>query len=157
MENFTNNGYQVITDKRSIPFNQALTGTIQTKGVSLTGVGTSFISQLPAGSYIVNLGAWELRRVVRIQSDTSAVLDKPFSVDLPALTVGQCIPGDKASPFEISVEVEQENPAALLWNQTFKGILTYSKASRDRSAARDIVHPIIVDASGTQMKVSFLY
>lgn len=151
--NYTNNIYTVISDKRSIPFNKPLTGTISTVGNVVIGVGTKFRSELPAGSWVVDLPNWELRKVITVHDDLRVDLDHPFTSDIAALTVGQAIHDDEAKVIEISIEVTASNPPALVNNVSFTGITTMTKTSISRSGQGDRVDPIIVDASGTEMRV----
>lgn len=155
--NYTNNIYTVISDKRSLPFNSPLTGTISTQGDVVIGVGTKFRDELPAGSWLIDLHNWELRKVMRVHDDLRVDLDHAFSSDMPALTVGQAIHADKANPVEISIEVTASNAPALVNNTSFTGILTDSKTSISRSGQNDRVDPMIVDADGTEMRVFILY
>lgn len=155
--NYSNNFYGVISDKRSIPFNTALTGTISTDNIFVIGVGTKFKTELPAGSWLLDLANWELRRVSSVEDDLKVILDHPFTSNIATLTVGQAIHVDRANAIEISMEVTASNPPAQLFGVSFTGILTLSKSSSTRSAQNDRVDPQIVDASGTEMRISFLY
>lgn len=151
------NIYQVISDKRSVPFNTTSTGTASVTGRAIVGVGTLFKTELQAGSYVVLLSANECRKVVRTDSDTIAFLETPFSVNIGPGSPIQIINHWKTNPIEISLKIDDADPAGQLNGQSFDGILTLSKASRDRSARRDLVEPIVVDATGTSMKVNILY
>jgi hypothetical protein len=147
------NIYEVVTDKRSIPFNQAGTGTITTFGTAIVGVGTAFLTELKAGSYLVSESQWETRRVYRVDSDTSAFMDEAFTSDLGS-AAPSIIPWYLAKAVEIDLKTSSN---ILLDNKAFTGILNISKASRDRSSARDIVKPIMVDATGGTLNVNILY
>jgi hypothetical protein len=155
--NYSNNTYDVITDKRSIPYSSNGLGTISTSGITVVGVGTKFLSQMPMGSVLVDLNSWEWRKVLSVTSDTEATLTKPFTIDLAVLTVPNIIHETKLNNVEISLKVKDTDPDALLDNKVFNGILTLSKASRETSSTRDFVDPIIVDASGTFMNVLIMY
>lgn len=78
----TNPFYDNITDKRSIPYNVAQSGSIVTFGTGVKGTGTLFLTQMKPGSYIVDLAAWELRRVIDVKSNVLAYLEEPFTVDI---------------------------------------------------------------------------
>ncbi len=155
--NFSNNTYDIITDNRSIPYNVAGTGTILTEGIAVVGVGTSFLSELQAGSVLVDLTQWEWRKVVNVENDLLAYIEKPFTIDIAALTTPEIIHKSKRSVVEISLEIKTANPAGLLDNKAFSGGITLSKADREGSAARDFIDPIIVDATGTFINVSLIY
>jgi hypothetical protein len=146
--------YETITDKRSIPFNSSGTGTIATHGIAIVGTGTQFTTELRVGSYLVDLSQWEARRVYRVDSDTIAFLEKPFTLDIAALTVPEIVAQHQVKVKEISISTAG---TALVNNASFTGSLTLSKASDSRSSRSDLIAPIIVDASGTQMQVSVLY
>lgn len=150
------NVYAVITDKRSIPFNSNGTGTIETFGEAVVGTGTAFTTEMKVGSYLVSESQWQVRRVRRVDSDTVAFLDKPFTSNL-ASAAPSIIPWYSASPKMIALEVKSTDPDALIDNVAFTGILNLDKSGNDRSSFRDIVKPIVVDASGTEMKVDILY
>jgi hypothetical protein len=65
------------------------TGTITTLGNVVSGTSTVF-SKLPIGTYIYNhgqsatAGIFEVRRIVDINGDGIAYLDKPFTTDITA-------------------------------------------------------------------------
>ena len=160
MQNFTNNQTTIITGKQSIPVSANKTGTISTVGTAVVGVGTKFITEMPPGSFVVDLNAWELRRVASVSSDTLAYLVNAFSVDISAGTTPNLIHAAlpfPARPAEIAISIDGANPNGLLFNQSFGGELDLSKAQRDRSSASDRVDPIIVDATGTFMNVLVIY
>lgn len=58
-----------------------LTGTGSTSGINVTGVGTDFVNEVDFPVYLKN-GA-EYRRIVYVNSATSAVINAPFTSDLP--------------------------------------------------------------------------
>lgn len=158
--NHTNNTYDVITDKRAIPYASNGTGTIITTGIAITGTGTSFLSELPAGSWIVDLTQDELRKVVRVDSDTVAILDYAFTSDLSSQTPSIIAKKD-TSVTEVSIIIPLVDEAGTSYtfgkinNKTFPSGLPFelSKAGRDDSDTQDFIDPVIVDATGTLMCV----
>lgn len=148
--------YSVITDKRTLPFNETATGTVSTFGKAVVGVGTLFETEMKAGSWIVDLTNWEMCRVNRVDTDLVAFMDTAFTSDLASAAL-VIIPWYKAYPKEISIEIDAANAAGLLNDADFTGILTISKASSDRSARKNNIDPVMVDASGTEMKINILY
>lgn len=162
--NYTNNDYDVITDKRSIPYSSAGTGTISTLGTGVVGAGTAFRSEAPAGSWFVDLSQNELRKVKTVESDTVIYLEQAFSSDIAALTTPQIIHQKLTNVFEISVIIPlvdasgTANAFGKINNKTFPSGLPYelSKAGRDENSQRDFIDPIIVDATSTTMLVSTL-
>lgn len=149
--------YQLITTKRSIPLNSAKTGTIATYGLSVVGTNTLFLTEMIAGSYIVDLTQWEVRRVERVDSDTSAVLSQAFTANISAGTTPSVIRKQIASPREISIAIDSTSANGVLNNLAFSGSLTISKSSSDRTSQWDNIMPIIVDGTGTTIKASILY
>lgn len=149
--------YEVITDKRSIPFNESGTGTIATFGLAVVGTGTAFLTEMQAGSYLVDLTQWEFRRVIRVDSDTQAYLSEAFTSNIAAGTTPEIIKKQFASPSEVSIKIPSSEPDGLLDNKTFSGILTKSKSSLDRSSQWDRIGPWIVDATGTEMRINIIY
>jgi len=63
----------------------ALAGTWSGSNVFLTGIGTAAISEIVGPLYVTNGAEW--RRVTRVISDTSIVIDSPFSASLSGTTL----------------------------------------------------------------------
>lgn len=155
MANFKNTNYFYITDKRTIPFNETATGTCSTNGIRVNGVGTAFRSEMRAGSWLVDLTNDEIRQVDQVESDTVAYLKQAFTSDL-AIGAFQIIKATSTQVVSISVQVPSSAATgALVDGETFpKGTsLTFSKDGRDSNKSKDIVDPIIVDATGTGVQV----
>ena len=70
------------------PYTQRLSGTISSNGASVTGEGTEFTAELHPGDSIIVLlkDGEEARKVDKIESATSLLLDKAFSDDLSSGT-----------------------------------------------------------------------
>lgn len=66
-----------------------LTGTGSTSGTVLTGVGTDFVNQVDFPMYL-KFGL-EYRAIVYVNSSTSAVIDAPFTNNMPAGTTLQVV------------------------------------------------------------------
>lgn len=150
-----NSNYFLITDKRTIPFNQAGTGTLKTVGTTVLGTGTLFATEMPAGSWVVDLTQDEVRRVTRVDSNTRAYLSQEFTVDLAASTAVDLIPRNNDRAVSISVQIPAGSGDGEIDGQVMpEGTsLTFSKDSRSHSGGRDLVDPIIVDATGTEMQI----
>ena len=144
--------YKVINDKRSIPFNSSGTGTLSTAETVVTGIGTLFTTEMPVGSYLVDLTNDEVRRVIRVDSNTKAFLEKSFTNEFSAATP-EIIGAWQAKAKEISIET---SGSCELNGEAFTGILTFPKGGSGRSARPDLVSPIIVDATGTTMNIMIL-
>lgn len=69
-----------------------LTGTGSTSGINVTGVGTDFVNQVDFPMYLKN--GSEYRRLVYVNSATSAVIDSPFTSNLPGGSTLQVVRGD---------------------------------------------------------------
>lgn len=155
--NFKNSNYKYFNDiQSSVPLSTEGTGTISTEGDAVIGVGTLFTTELPKGSWVIDYANNELRQVVRVDSDTRAYLAEPFTSDLAALSVLDKIHTMDCDAVSISVQVLSSAAANItIDGETFpKGAsITFSKDSRDRSGKRDLVDPIIVDATGSTAMV----
>jgi hypothetical protein len=62
-----------------------LTGTFSTSGITITGSGTQFLSELSQGD-LIRSHIGEYREIANVISDTSAELYESFSVNVPAGT-----------------------------------------------------------------------
>ena len=60
-------------------------GTVSTSGTAVTGVGTSFLTNLALGN-MINVGG-QVRVITVIDSDTSLTVGNAFSPNLPAGTL----------------------------------------------------------------------
>ena len=69
-----------------------LTGTGSTSGSTLTGVGTLFATEVDYKVYL-KYGS-EYRQIAYVNSNTSAILDAPFSSNMPAGTTLQIVKAD---------------------------------------------------------------
>jgi len=144
--------YEGISDKRSLPFNVAGTGTIQTFGVAIVGTGTLFNAELEAGSYLVDLTHNECRKVIRRDNDTKAYLETPFTTDITSSTP-QIISHSKLKVKEIGLKT---SGSCFLNGTAFTGEKIFSKTGNSRSSRRDFIEPVVVDATGSTMTVEIL-
>jgi hypothetical protein len=142
----------VITDKRSVPFNVAGTGTIVTHGIAIVGTGTAFSTELQAGSYLVNLTTNEAIKVYRQDTDTKAFLEKAFSSDISSSTP-QIISKAKAKVKEIKLVTAG---ACYIDGVAFTGTADYNKNGDHKSGRPNLIEPIIVDATGQSMTVEIV-
>lgn len=165
MTNFKNNFYDSITNKRSIPYSAATTGTVTSTGVNVVGTGTLFIAECPPGSWFVDLAANEVRKVKSVISDTRLVLEEAFTVDLAAVATPQVIHAKEMKAVEIEVFIPlvvapggANNAFGVIDGIAFPSgyVRKLSKSSKGESK-RSTIDPIIVDASATVMTVSILY
>lgn len=70
-------GYYVQTTDDTVPASTAGTGTYVSSGTRVTGTGTNF-TLLEPNDYIVSTTEKLVRRVQRVLSDTSLILDEAF-------------------------------------------------------------------------------
>lgn len=145
--------YASISDKRSVPFNSSGTGTIVTHGIAIVGTGTLFTTEMRVGSYLVDLAHNECRRVYRVDSDTLAFLEIPFSNDISA-SAPEIIAAHQAKVKSITLSTSD---SCAINGVAFTGTFVVSRYGNDRSSRSDLIEPIIVDASGGHsMKVEIL-
>ncbi len=144
---------EVISDKRSLPYNIAGTGTVETFGLAIVGVGTLFKSEMMAGSYLVSLSQNECRKVVRVDSDTKAFLEIPFTSDLVSATP-QIIPHYAASPKLISV---YSAGSFEIDGKTLTGGNTAEKTGNSNTSRRDLIEPFVIDATASDVQIEILY
>ena len=143
---------EVITDKRSVPFDVAGTGTISTHGIKIIGVGTLFSTELQAGSYLVNLATNEAIKVYRQDTDTTAFLEKPFLGDI-SIATPRIISKAKAKVKEIKLVTAG---ACFIDGVAFTGTADYNKNGDYKSGRPNLIEPIIVDATGQSMTVDII-
>jgi hypothetical protein len=66
-----------------------LTGTITSNGVNVTGILTSFLTEVAPGDYLYDPNTNSVRRVVRVTTNNLLVLELPFSSNIPTGTTGK--------------------------------------------------------------------
>lgn len=146
--------YYRVTDKQTVPASATGTGTVDTQGVMVTGTGTLFQTEMPAGSWLVDFATDQIAKVKKVYSNTSAELLTGFTVDLSG-AAAEIIHNNEASVCTISVAIKSGDGDGEIDGVVFDNgdTLTFSKDSRDNSSARDLVDPIIIDGTSTSIKV----
>lgn len=148
----------------TVPFDQTGTGTISTQGKNLVGSGTSFKSVLSAGAWIFN-GTDEVRQVIQVLSDTTAVLSAAFTTDLSSATF-KFVSALDANAREISMLIpmtQSDGTTANTWGtidgEDFpNGVpCNFSKANRENSSRPDMIDPVVLDVTSTQCIVTIQY
>ncbi len=154
MANFKNTIYYVASTKQTVPLSSTKTGDITTLGAAVIGVGTLFTTELPIGSWVVDLAQDEIRQVVTVTSDTLAYMTNAFSSDLNSTPL-EAISAKDAKVVTISVAIAAAGAAGEIDGSALPaGVpITFSKDSRDRSAARDLVDPIIIDGAAVLVAI----
>lgn len=145
--NFKNDQYLPITSKQTLPASADGTGTISTLGTAVIGIGTSFKTEMPLGSWLVDLSANEIRIVKDVTSDTLARLENAFTSDISASTTPNIIHRKDLGVVAISVKAIGGDVKIDGYTLQEGESLTFDK-DRDRSSHRDLVDPIIADPNG---------
>lgn len=141
------------TGHDTFPASATKTGTISIAAGETTviGTGTLFTSELQNLGWICDIAHDEIRKITQIKDDTTLAIDHPFSNVITGAALKYVGPSDSvelsilfsAVPGKIDGVTYPANVGIAL-----------SKASRDTSAQRDFVDPVIVDATGT---TAYLY
>lgn len=157
--NYTKNQVYSITTLTSVPAESTGTGTIETVGKVINGAGTAFLTELPVGSYVLSLSAGELRKVVKVSSNVLAFLDNAFSFDIAAASALKYIPENKTHIAEISAIADAGTGDFDINGVVWPDGIEYkaSKVNRERQSNVDFIDPIILDGTGTTVKVSLIY
>jgi hypothetical protein len=66
-----------------------LTGTISSNGTNVTGISTSFLTEVVPGDYLYDPNTNSVRRVIRVTTNNLLVLEQPFSLNIPIGTTGK--------------------------------------------------------------------
>jgi hypothetical protein len=152
--------------KATAPRNEVGSGNISTNKLGLIGTDTLFKTELLKGAYIIDFNNDELRKVVDVISDTYAILESAFTTDIPDGSVMDYIPAWKSNVREIAYIIpvyKQDNTTENDWGvvdgtDVPPGVGdNTSKAQRDRSSGSDVVAPVIMDATGTQILVTLTF
>jgi hypothetical protein len=158
MANYKNTDYYAITGKETIPVSANKTGTIETVGKAVKGDGTLFMTEMQAGSWLIDLAQDEMRKVVRVESDTLAFLDNAFTADLAALTTPSVISRTSLNLKSISVSI-----SPLLADGEIDGVvfnagaaMAWAKNGMDDRGIYSFVDPVIADGTGTVINVAIL-
>lgn len=158
MAHSKNTVFYTTTVKQSVPLNSNGTGTITTAGKAVVGVGTLFKTEMPAGSWLVSESQDQVRQVIRVDSDTEAYIQEAFSSDLGS-AAPSIIHSEDAKCVSIAVSNPSGGAAGEIDGYVFAAgsSVAWSKDSRTTSSIRDLVDPIIVDASGTTFQILIQY
>jgi len=155
--NYKNTKFSVLTGKQTVPASISATGTFVTSGITVTGTGTKFLSEMMAGSWIFSTAQNEIRKVVRVDSDLVAYIDKPFGGNV-ASTALLIIPESDTHIVTMTLIATQGSPTidGIAYGgagATSVPVITLTKEGRSTSSTRDFIDPVIVDATGCSMTV----
>lgn len=156
--------YKVDDEKVVVPASSNKTGTISTKGRGVIGVGTKFTEEMQTGSWIVDLTNNEVRKVITVDSDTVAYLDKPFTTDISALTTPNVVSSVDLNIREISIAIPLVDSSGTAYGfGEIDGVVlesglpvSYGKNSDTKENSKSFIDPIIVNATGTVANVTIL-
>ena len=159
MTNFKNDDRFVVSSLRCVPLQVAQAGTITTLGQAVTGSGTNFTNTklFQVDDWIWN-GAYEIRRIIEIRSDTLLMIEEGFTVELS----GSAFSTVKSSRL---ASISYMNPSqSVVAVSGIDGIDvqpgesgTWTKSSRTHSSSqRDFVDPVIVDGSTAGAPITIL-
>jgi hypothetical protein len=134
----------ILTAEDTAPKSTSVSGTVSSFGTSrvITGSGTSFLSEVNGGDYIVNLTTNELRQVDFIISDTEIILKTAFATPFTGATVR----ATKGDSLEISVGAAGGDIPIIDKFDNVSSIVDGSSLT-PRPDYRDAVSPFIIQAT----------
>ena len=159
MANYKNTDYYRITNtKTTVPAPANGTGTIETVGDAVKGTGTAFLSEMRAGAWLTKVASDEVRKVLRVESDTLAYLDNGFTVDIAAASTPSIINSIDMNIRGLSVAILSGLADGEIDGTVFDNgdSVVFGKFSDNKDGFKSFVDPIIVDAVGTDVKVTIL-
>lgn len=157
--NNANYNVQAIDIKTIFPLASYQSGTINTNGVYVYGTNTLFFKEMQVGSYLVDLAHNEFRKVISVESNTQAIIERPFSTEFVGATpnvissalafpVAINVIGVSGTNRIIDVNGERQNiPNGIL--------IPFDKSSRSTSNQRDCIAPIFVEAADALVTILY--
>ncbi len=149
--NYKNTVYDYFSnEENTFPRSVAKTGTISITAGDKTviGVGTLALTEFNIGDYVYILADSEIRKITSISSNTVFYIDRPFT---NAVAAANLVVTPQSEYCEIAVCIPSASAAGVLdGNVLPPGIgITWGKTGRTTSGQRDLIDPIIIDATGT--------
>ena len=153
-----NTQYYKLTTKTSVPAPANKTGTIETVGVAVKGTGTLFTTEMQVGSWIIDTSQDELRRVIKVESDTLAFISDTFTVNIAAATTPSVIKNEDLNVREIAIAIPLGQADGEIDGTALEAGLpvSFGKNSDTKGNFKSFIHPVIVDASGTEANITIL-
>lgn len=74
--------YYIVTTDDLVPASTTWTGTVSTNGTKVIGSSTVFLTEIQPGAWVWNVAQHQVRRVIRVLSDTELIIDSAFSAEL---------------------------------------------------------------------------
>lgn len=150
--NFTNQPI-VVSAKQTIPASVGCTGTFITQGTGIVGTGTLFFTELPINSYVYDASSNEIRRVTRVDSNTTAWLTKAFTADLSSaqhqiISASKCTAKQYVFTAVTAVGQQVDNTGTLVDSFPVGVPIYISKLGNSRTSFRDLLKPVIIAPTG---------
>jgi hypothetical protein len=153
----------VVSGQVSIPQSANGTGTIVTNKLGVTGTGTLFLTEMPAGSWIYQPTGNELRKVIEVQSNTYAILESAFTTEIAAAAPA-IIDNKKAKAKGYvftaltAVGTMVDNTGTMVAVLPIGVPVPISKLGNDRTSRADLLSPtIIAPGGGGSILVEIIY
>lgn len=148
-----NSNFYLLGAKDTVPASTTETGTIDTNGINVIGTGTLFKSELKTGAWLVSLAQDEVRKIMNIRDDGFMTIDSPFTADLAALTA---LVVCRSRAKLVSITNVGGAPGAVDGVSIEIGeTVSFPKSSKNPDG-KDFIDPLIVEPSGTTIKVLIL-
>jgi len=152
--NTGNSDLFLVTTKRTVPASTSPSGTLSSNNTELYGAGTSFLSVIRPGDWIVDLTNNEKRAVVSVQSDTLAQIESAFTTPLSGTTF-IAVAGSRL------VEIAFLNAGGGIAqingvNIPANAYGSWGKNSRSQTEGGRYIDPIIVDGSTSNVLMETL-
>jgi len=157
--NILNIDIEQVSGDLVVPFTINGTGAVYSNGVFVTGTGTLFSTELQVGGYIINTDTTEFRKVTSVTSDTTCVIEAPFT---SGLSNNDCIyiPAKKAAP--TAIKILPNSGSNGIYNRSGSSVpvangqwIVITKDGRSRSSEHDIIRPLYLDASDMTVIVEY--
>lgn len=143
--------YDIDTTKTTVPEYTTKSGTYTTSGKNVTGVGTSFKSQVRPGDWIADITNFdELRKVVSVTDDTHLTIDSPFQGDILVATTVKTI---RSRAKLISITNTGGSDATIDGNPLIPGETASFPKSNKNPNGSDFIDPFIVVPGATTLHV----
>jgi len=156
--------YQISNAKQTVPASANKTGTIETVGAAVKGTSTLFTTEMQVGSWLTSLAANEIRKVIKVESNTLAYLDHAFTVDIAAGVTPNVVKHSDLNIREVAIAIPLTTSGGVA--QAFGEVdgqplasglpVSFGKNSDIKDNFKSFVDPIIANATGTVINVTIL-
>jgi hypothetical protein len=148
--------YSIVGVEDTIPASTTGTGTIAVTGTGVFGTGTDFKSEVQAGGWLVDFAQNEIRKIIKVNSDTSATLQESFTLDIAPSTALIFVAREDLNVRELSFYADTVD--ALLDGSTLQAgvAVDLGKTGNSKEHKTSFIDPVIIDATGTTVYVLIL-